>query len=349
MAYTTINKPNLQFNTVTYTGNGTTNAVTGVGFQPDFTWLKCRSFANRHILLNVIQGTYSLSSNETGVEINRATDGFTSLDSDGFTLNGSGGGGGDINISSRTYTSWNWKANGAGVSNTQGSITSTVSANTTSGFSIVSYTGNGTSGATVGHGIGSTVGMMLVKGRSFSDNWAVYHKSIGGTGFLELNGTGGTNTVSTRWNDTNAGATVFTLGNNSQVNGNGSTYIAYCFAEVKGFSKFGSYTGNGSADGPFVYTGFRPAFLMIKQTNTGGENWYMWDNKRDTYNVADKRLYPNLNNAEETGTLLFDFLSNGFKIRSTYTGFNQSSGTFIYAAFAENPLVGTNNTPATAR
>ena len=343
MAYTTIDNPVEYFNTKLYTGTGSSQSITGVGFQPDWVWLKDRTSAYNHAVFDKVRGVQKrIFTNLTNAE-DTASDTLTAFDSDGFTIGNNVG----INTNTNNYVSWNWKANGAGVSNTAGTITSTVSANTTSGFSIVSYTGNGTSGATVGHGIGSTIGMMLVKGRSFSDNWAVYHKSIGGTGLLELNGTGGTNTVSTRWNDTNAGATVFTLGNNSQVNGSGSTYIAYCFAEVKGFSKAFSYTGNGSSDGTYVHLGFRPAFIMYKNSNFAGTSWAILDNKRNTYNVANLRLFADSSSAED-GTNMLDILSNGFKARSTNDGVNRSGDKIIGIAFASNPFVSSKGIPACA-
>ena len=344
MAYTTIDLPTDYFNTVTYTGNGVggTN-ITGVGFQPDLVWIKRRSAVEYHVWNDAVRGVpKNIYSNVTNAEDTGSL--MSAIISDGFTVQTDG----SVNGSGSTYVAWNWLGANTTVSNTSGTITSTVSANTTSGFSIVSYTGNGSSGATVGHGIGSTVGMILLKGRSFSDNWAVYHKSIGGTGLLELNGTGGTNTISTRWNNTNAGATVFTLGNNSQVNNSGSTYVAYCFADVKGFSKFGSYTGNGNADGTFIYTGFKPAFVITRRTDSA-ENWAMFDNKRDGFNVNNRIILANTSDAENTANTYLDLLSNGFKARSTSGAINSSGGTYIYMAFAENPFVSSTGIPTTAR
>ena len=353
MAYTTIDNPAEYFNTKLYTGTGSSQSITGVGFDPDWVWIKCRSDATTDNVLfdRVRTAGQRLVSNDTGVEETQ-TGIMSAFVTDGVTL----GTGNASNGSGRTYVMWNWLANNTtGSSNTSGSITSTVSANTTSGFSIVSYTGNGSSGATVGHGIGSTVGMILLKGRSFVDNWAVYHKSIGGTGLLELNGTGGTNTISTRWNNTNAGATVFTLGNNSQVNNSGSTYIAYCFSEIKSFSKFGSYTGNGSTDGTFVYTGFKPAMVIMK-SSSNTSNWAIWDNKRDDTNVVGKLLLPNTSGAESdlrSSHYPLDFVSNGFKLRTDAltgtTNINISAYTYIYMAFAENPFVSSEGLPCTAR
>ena len=346
MAYTTINKPSQYFNTVLWTGNGSTQSITGVGFQPSLVWGKSRSVNYEQSWIDFVRGgTKYLFSNGTSAESTDAN-AITSFNSDGFSIGSSPYIG---NANGATYVGWNWLASNSTVSNTSGSITSTVSANQTAGFSILTYTGNGTSGATVGHGLGVTPACYIVKCRNTGGtNWSMYHQSLGNTKAMVFTATG-PRTTAVYWNNTSPTSTVFSLGNDNDVNVNTQTYVAYCFAEIKGYSKFGSYTGNGSTDGPFIYTGFSPAFLIIKQTNTTGENWYMWDNKRDTYNVADKRLYPNLNNAEETTNLLFDFLSNGFKIRSTYTGFNQSDGTFIYMAFAQNPFVSSTFIPTTAR
>lgn len=344
MAYTTINKPNQYFNTVLWTGNGSTQSITGVGFQPSLVWGKSRSVNYEQSWIDFVRGgTKYLFSNGTSAESTDAN-AITSFNSDGFSIGSSPYIG---NANGATYVGWNWLASNSTVSNTSGSITSTVSANTTAGFSIGTYTGNGTSGASIGHGLGATPAMIICKSRSDAEEWATYHQSLTYTKYIVLSSSAGS--VSTARFYQAPTSSLFYVDNGYGVNKSSATYVFYAFSQIKGYSNFGSYTGNGSTDGPFVYTGFSPAFLMIKQTNTGGENWYMWDNKRDTYNVADKRLFPNLNNAQETGTLLFDFLSNGFKIRSTYTGFNQSSGTFIYAAFAQNPFVSSTFIPTTAR
>ena len=246
--------------------------------------------------------------------------------------------------------SWNWKANGAGSANTAGTISSTVSANTTAGFSIVSWTPpTASTPQTIGHGLGVAPSMMIVRNREYAGNWRVYHKSLGNTKALDLNGTGAATTDTGFWENTTPTSTVFTTGNGNGYTTGGSTddYIAYCFAEVKGYSKFGSYTGNGSTDGTFVYTGFKPAFVIIKCSNDTF-NWIVEDNKRNNFNVVDKYLLPNTSATE--GTLgLVDFLSNGIKIRTTDNSHNGSGNTYIYMAFAEQPLVGTNNVPATAR
>ena len=322
------------FNTVLYTGNGGNLSVTGVGFQPDFNWVKSRSNAGtNHLLEDVIRGTKkSLISNGTNAELTR---GINSFDSDGFSFNDDGAG--DGNSNGQTYVSWNWKANGAGSSNTQGTITSTVSANTTSGFSIVTYTGTG-SNATVGHGLGAAPQMIIVKSRSYTDIWPVYHQSIGNTQFLRLQGTNGAGTFNV-WQNTNPTSSVFYISTDTTVNTNTATYVAYCFAPVAGYSAFGAYNGNGSSDGPFIYMGFRPAFMLVKQSSATGEDWWIYDNKRDTYNIVDNILAPNLSGAEISGgTYPVDFLSNGFKIRGLNALLNTNGATYVYAAFAEHPF-----------
>lgn len=346
MAYTTINKPNLYFNTVTYTGDGASNrAITGYNFSPDLVWHKSRSNSYNHYLFDKVRGVAkTLFSNSTSAEDTSSfTTSFNSFDSDGFTVTQVGGI--EMNQNAVTYANWGWKANGAGVSNTAGTISSTVSANTTAGFSIVSYTGNGTAGATVGHGLGSIPKMVIIKCRTSTPSWQVW-----GDGYtrLSLNNTDGDlgNNGMTR------GTSTFSLPSGiNDWNGSGLTYIAYCWSEVKGFSKFGSYTGNGSTDGTFVYTGFKPAFVLTKVINSA-EQWYMWDNKRDTFNPQLKYLLPN-GSFTETASYssgILDFVSNGFKFRNgTGTYWNGSGSNYIYMAFAEQPLVGTNNVPATAR
>ena len=322
------------FNSVIYTGNGTTQAVTGVGFQPDFTWIKDRNAGYDHQLFDVIRGALkTLQTDNTGAEVTYANS-LTSWASDGFNLGGANG----TNINGYNFVAWNWKANGSGVTNTAGSITSTVSANTTSGFSVVTYTGNGTVGATRGHGLGVAPSMIIVKGRSNVDNWHVYHSALGNTGGLFINSTSAFVTSSYFWNDTSPSSTVFTTSNGSSNNASGVTYVAYCFAEVAGYSKFGSYTGNGSADGPFVFTGMRPAFVMIKRTDDVGE-WVMKDTTRSPYNTDGNTLLANRSDAEYgSGNTSIDELSNGFKCRTTSASANASGGTYIYMAFASNPF-----------
>ena len=349
MAYTTINKSTDYFNTKLYTGNGGTNAITGVGFQPDFTWIKKRSATGSHCLFDAVRGnTKRLQSNTTSTETTETT-AITSFDSDGFTL----GSGGTANGSGTTLASWNWKANGTGVANTDGYIASTVSANTTSGFSIVSYTGNG-SAYTVGHGLGSAPGLIILKNRTSPKQWQIlHHKNTAAPATQQLEfGTDGTATVTSQWNSVMPTASVFTIGTNNATNENGTDLIAYCFAEKQGYSKFGSFIGNGNNDGAFVYTGFKPAFVMFKRTDYEPYNWFMLDSKRQGFNSANETLSPNTNSAASSTGLsvnTLDFLSNGFKMRTTNAEFNASGATYIYMAFASAPLVGTNNIPANAR
>jgi len=314
------------FNPVTFTSPNGGAVVTGVGFQPDFTWNKARSTAESHLIFDAVRGnsTY-LITNNTNVEAT-FTNGWIPS-SDGFTIAVGG------LSSSQTYVAWNWKANGSGSSNTSGSITSTVSANTTSGFSVVTYTGTGAN-ATVGHGLGVAPSMVITKSRSDVGGWAVYHISTGASYYLLLNGTSTAANEPTLWNNTAPTSTRFSIGTSGAANTSAATYVAYCFAPIAGYSAFGSYTGNGSADGVFVYTGFRPAFVMVKRTDSTSD-WYIWDTKRDTYNVVTNTLLPNSSGAETSATSIDD-LSNGFKCRSA-TVVNASGGTYIYMAFAEAP------------
>ena len=346
MAYTTIKKPSDYFNTKLYTGNASTNAITGIGHQPDMVWLKSRSFAQNHEMYDAVRtATKRLYPNGSFAEDTNST-GLTAFNSDGFTLGSSNA----INKSGDTFVSWNWKANGSGSSNTTGSINSTVSANTTAGFSIVSYTGTG-SNATVGHGLGVAPSMMIVKQRNSTENWTVYHSSIGNPAqYMELNRDVAVLTNSLVWNSTNPTSSVFSIGTNARTNNNTSTYIAYCFAKKKGFSRFGSYVGNGSSDGSYIHLGFKPAFYIIKRTDTTGA-WIIKDNLRPGYNVNGSYLVANDTIAEATGSgnVASDEVSNGFKIRGTSSALNTSGGTYIYMAFAENPFVTSTGIPSCAR
>lgn len=315
-----------------YTGTGASlavaNTVNGVNFQPDFVWVKGRSGATDHALYDSVRGTTKdLVSNATSAETTQAT-GLTAFGSTGFTV----GALAKMNTSAATYVAWQWKAGGTAVSNTDGSITSSVSANTTAGFSVVTYTS--TTG-TVGHGLGVAPSMIIMKGRNVVDQWTVYHISTGNTIGIPLNTTGAGDVNSAFWSNTTPTSTVFSQGSWDS----GYTKVAYCFAPVAGYSAFGSYVGNGSNDGPFVYTGFRPRFLLIKNTTTAGTNWEIWDSARDLYNVESNRLYPDSSAAENGGQNAYDFLSNGFKARQAgSTDTNQSGATIIYAAFAEVPF-----------
>ena len=325
----------------TYTGTGATQTISdggnntiGTTFQPDLVWIKSRSAATNNNLFDVLRGTTAyLISNSTATEATNANT-LTAFGSTGFTV-GSDASAIGVNVNAATYVGWQWKANGAGVSNTNGSITSTVSANTTAGFSIVSYTGNTTSGATVGHGLGVAPSMIIVKSRTNgTDGWVIYHVSVGNTKAVFFDTSTGTTQVA-YWNNTSPSSTVFTLGSGTGAN-NTTANIAYCWAAVPGYSAFGSYTGNGSSDGPFVYANMRPRYVLIKRTDSTGD-WYIWDTSRNTYNVVGEELLANTGGAGNTATDL-DILSNGFKIRTTTAAINASGGTFVYAAFAENPF-----------
>jgi len=340
-----IDKPNLHFNTVLYTGNGgNARGITGVGFQPDFVWNKGRDDTWQHIVTDIVRGaTKNLYTDANSAEVTDSTR-LQSFDSDGFTV----GTNNQINNNTDTYVAWNWKAGGGqGSSNTDGSINTTyTSVNTTAGFSISKYTGTGAN-ATIGHGLGVAPAMMIIKATSFTEDWIVYHQSTGNTEKLDLNTANAADASVTYWNNTSPTSSVFSVGTNDRPNKSGATYVAYCFAEKKGYSKFGSYTGNGNADGAFVYTGFKPAFVMIK-CSSGSNNWVMLDNKRVGYNPDNNRVYADVTNAEDT-TDNTDLLSNGFKSKFTGGTSNGSGATYIYMAFAENPIVGSNNIPATAR
>jgi hypothetical protein len=346
MSYTTINKSTDYFNTKLYSGNGSTQAITGVGFQPDWCWFKGRNFADNHVSIDSVRGTNKAVYQDTTSAETTQTHYFTSFDSDGYTLGNSG----IMNGSSKTYASWNWKANGAGVANTDGTITSTVSANTTSGFSIVKYTGTN-SNSTIGHGLGAVPKMIIIKNINSGYEWCVYHDALAANENLQLNTTvaAAQSDVGDVWNSTAPTNTTFGVGGNKiYTNYQGENYIAYCFAEKTGYSKFGSYTGNGNADGPFIYTGFKPAFVMFKNTSSA-LFWQIHDTARDPFNEVQKRLAPNSSDQEGSGSIPIDFLSNGIKLRTTATTWNESGSNFIYMAFAEAPLVGTNNVPCTAR
>jgi len=348
MAYTTIDKPSDYFNTVLYTGNGGTQSITGVGFQPDWVWIKSRTEGYGHSLFDAVRGvTKAIASEGTGAEYTFST-GLTAFGSDGFTL----GSGTVVNNNSQNHASWNWKAGGSASSNTDGSITSTVSANTTAGFSIVSYTGTG-SNATVGHGLGVAPKMIICKGRSFSSSahWLTYHEAMGNTSAMKLNLTSAKETTHYYWNNTSPTSSTFSLGAGTEANTSSSTFIAYCFAEKKGYSKFGSYTGNGNADGTFVYTGFKPAFVLIKSTSNA-VNWQMQDNKTAPHNLMVNKLFANTSAAQDTGSEnTMDFYSNGFKPRGTGSSenINGNGYSYIYMAFAENPFVTSTGIPSCAR
>ena len=350
MAYTDIDKPSDYFDTVLYTGDGTSDRTITTPFSPEFTWIKMRSGVDDNVLYDIVRQTSSgvgirLKSNSTEAESDLGD--YVNLISNGFKVDG-----GIYNNSGFTFASWNWLANGAGVSNTAGSITSTVSANTTSGFSVVGWTGNATAGATIGHGLGSAPSLILTKNRDFAYNWHLWtHAFSSYNDTIQLNTTAAIDT-GTLLNNTAPTSSLITLGNSAVINASGENIIAYCFAPKKGFSAMGQYTGNNSNDGPFLYMGFKPAFVLIKATNTT-QWWTLLDNKRDTYNVATLGISPNSSNSESTfntdrGPHNMDFVSNGLKIRTDNSGIN-GTNSFIYMAFAENPFVTSTSIPTTAR
>jgi len=345
MAYTTINKSTDYFNTKLYTGNNGTQSITGVGHQPDLIWVKARNDTANHTLTDAVRGTNSvLYSNQTQAP-DTPTNAITSFNSDGFSV----GSNGSFNANSINYASWNWKANGAGSANTDGDINSTVSVNQTAGFSIVKYTGNGSNDQRIGHGLGARPVTWFIKNLSRAEDWIVYHQGIATNWYddtyLYLNAN------NQAMGAVNAGtgnptSSVFYIGNSDKTGKSGDDYIAYVFAEKTGYSKFGSYTGNGNANGPFIYTGFKPAFVIIKNSSNA-HNWTMIDDKRLGYNDKNYVLFPDLNNSEPT-TSESDIVSNGFKVRASANGVNQSGNTMIYMAFGQS-LVGSNNVPCNAR
>ena len=354
MAYTTIDDPTKYFNTVLYTGNNTDgNSVTGIGFQPDWCWFKIKSSTGSHALVDAVRGTSKTlrtDGNDTEFTSSSGTD-FKSFDSDGFTVDNV-----ELfasyNNNGFSIVTWNWLGANGTASNSNGSITSTVSANTTAGFSIVSYTGNATTTQTVGHGLGVSPKWIIVKNRSTAGAWMVYHESLGVSSgtiqrFIQLNNSNAQNSGGSGDFPTAPTSSVFGIGNFETMNKSGDSIIAYCFAEKKGYSKFGKYTGNGNSDGSFIYLGFRPAWVMHKRADTTN-NWIIQDNKRNGFNADNPILKANLNDAEQAVHEM-DFVSNGFKVRTTGAGSNDSGGTYIYMAFAESPFVNSNGVPNNAR
>ena len=318
----------------TYTGTGATqtisNSANGVSFQPDLVWVKGRSGATDHALYDAVRGVQKqLESNNTAAETTETT-GLTAFGSTGFTV----GALAQMNTSAATYVAWQWNAGGSTVTNTSGTISAQVRANPTAGFSIVTYTGTGAN-ATVGHGLGVTPGMVIVKARSTTGDWCVTMPTLGSNNVVFLNLTNAAASFPTVFNGLPT-STIFNIGTAGSTNTNAATFVAYCFAAVAGYSAFGSYTGNGSADGPFTYLGFRPRFIMFKRTDSTG-SWFMEDSSRGTYNVMGPELYAESSAAEATSNRL-DFLSNGFKMRAANAGDNANGGTYIYMAFAENPF-----------
>jgi len=349
MAYTTIDDPTIFFNNKLYSGTSGVQTISGIGFEPSWIWTKSRTNAGNHQVTDQVRGlTKYIRPNAVNAEDTK-TNAITAVNSNGFVLGADSSD--DINANGQNYISYNWKANGQGSSNTDGSINTTyTSASTTSGFSISSYNGNGNVGATVGHGLGAVPTMIIVKRLNGASDWMVYHVKIGNNYRLRLNEDAAEqdNPV---WNDTTPTSSVFYMNDNGDANASGGTYVAYCFSDVKAFSKMGTYKGNGNATNPaFIYTGFKPAFVMLKVSSTT-DSWNMYDNRRLGYNGTGARLRANITNAEDTGTeyQTCDFYSNGFAPRGTDTTSNGSGKIYVYMAFAEAPFVNSSGIPATAR
>ena len=346
MAYSPITKASDFFTPTLYVGTGSSRTISTLNFQPDWVWIKNRGTNDRHSLFDAVRAAPNmLTSNANGAQSAEPSE-LTAFNANGFTVNNAT----SVNGSSANYVSWNWKANGTGSSNTAGSINSTVSVNTTSGFSIVKYVGNASQSQTVGHGLGVAPKLIIFKSSTSADDWSICFPSVLGVdGRLTLN-TSAANAIgdNTFWNSVAPSSTLFSIGNNPRANASGQTIIAYCFAEIPGFSKMGSYVGNGHANGTFAYTGFKPAFILVKNTGNSARNWQIYDNKRIGYNYNNYRIATNLPQTEESN-LNIDIYSNGFKTLTTDADVNENAKTYIYMAFAEEPLVSTNGQPATAR
>ena len=331
-----ITKPSNHFNATLYTGDGTSNrTITGTGFQPDWLWLKMRNDVDDNVLVDSVRGgSKRIKSNTTDAESDIS---YPTLASDGFVVSS-----GVYNNSAKTFVAWQWKAGGAAVTNNDGTITSQVSANPTAGFSVVTFTAPSSGNFSAGHGLGVTPGMVITKVRGRATSWITWHNRLnsgspGTTYYVDLNTTGGQSTFASVWGSTGVTSSVIGMGVGASCAAS-DTIVAYCFAPITGYSAFGSYTGNASTDGPFVYTGFKPKFLMIKRTDTTN-SWVIQDTTRSTYNVSQNNIYADSSAAEASyGSELTDILSNGFKQRNTGVSMNASGGTYVYAAFAEAPL-----------
>ena len=346
--YTSINDGTAYFQPTIYTGNGNNGKViTNYGnsnLQPDWLWGKCRNLTQNHNVFDTSRGLSSRLTADQTAAANSDSTTITAVSSDGFTLGSSN----NLNNADDDFVVWQWKANGGTTSsNSSGSITSTVQANTTAGFSIVTYTGTG-SNATIGHGLGATPDAVFIKRRDGGNDWILYHKGLtSATYYLSLNDDGAEASASNVFNSTAPTSSVLSVGSSSATNANGSTYVAYVFSSIQGYSKFGSYIGNGNTDGPFIYTGFKPAFVMVKRLNTTN-HWHMLDDQRDPDNVTQKHILADLDNAEASNTWM-DFVSNGFTLRTTLVGVNSDTEKYVYYAFASSPFVSSAGVPATAR
>jgi len=347
-AYTTIDDGGSFARTVLYTGTGSSLGVTGVGFQPDFTWIKNRDVTDFHVLTDAVRGaTKYLSSNATTAEVTDA-ESLKSFDSDGFTV----GTMNEVNTSTEDYVSWNWKAGTTtGIAGSPTITPTSYSFNATSGFSIIAYTGTGVA-ATLPHGLSVAPKMIFVKKVGDTDGWGSYHFNMDATApedyYMFMN-TSAARVNSTMWNDTAPTSTLFSIGTGGDVNNSGTTFIAYCFAPVQGYSKLGFYVGNGdSSDGAFIYTGFRPSWVLIKRSDAGVEDWMIWNDKMAGYNLVNINLYASATNSE-VGSNELSLLSNGFKLYTGNSGLNASGVTCIYMAFAKAPFVNSNGVPGNAR
>jgi len=362
MAYTTIDNPELHFQTKLYTGDGNSNqTITFDGsenMQPDWVWIKLRSSAHQHTLIDSVRGVNKalLSNSNVSEDTDDQYGWLSSFNTNGFTTqDGSASAHWNVNKTSETYVSWNWKAGGSASSNSNGSITTSVSANTTAGFSIVSWTGNGTDGASIGHGLVNP-NLCIIKRRDasghgwFTGGYPNTSLFANDGDHLNLESTGALSNSSTKEIDlsTDSGTTCTFVDAGNDINLSSGSFIGYFFKNIKGYSKVGSYTGNGNADGTFVYTGFKPAWVMIKNISTS-DPWLMLDNKRDTFNPMEKRLDADDSDAEATGTDYADFLSNGFKIIGNLGIHNNSNQNYLFIAFAESPFVNSNGVPNNAR
>ena len=351
-AYTTIDDAGLFYQPVIYTGTGSSLGITGVGFQPDFTWLKNRDAADEHLATNAVIGaTKYVVPNDVDAQTTKAET-LKSFDADGFTV----GTFETVNTSSESYASWSWKAGTTtGIDTTGATITPTgYSFNQTSGFSILQYSGNGVQGATVAHGLGAAPELIIIKSTNAVESWPVGHAYMNASSpwdyYMYLNTTGLAADDSAYYADVSPTSTVFSVGSNSSINGGSNTYVAYCWAPKQGYSKFGSYVGNGNANGSVIYTGFRPAMTITKVVAGGGNSWYMFDRLRSVpYNPQDGRLEADGVGTETTSAKDMDYLCNGFKMRVSDSGMNHDGRTFIYAAFAEAPLVNSEGVPGNAR
>lgn len=361
MAYTTIDDPSKHFNTLLYTGKGDEQTIIGTGFKPDWIWAKSRSNSHYHDLRDSTRGVDERLASNVSDAASTKDQSYVSFDSDGFSLgddtDGSGNPLNTVNTAGNNYVAWQWKANGGTTTTNDasatsvGSLDSVYQANTTAGFSIVTYTGAG-GNQTIAHGLGAVPNVIIIRRRDDAGDWTSYHSVLGDEKYMRLNSTNGMGDQATYFNDTTPTSTVFTVGSAGDVNTSTGTHVAYCFTEIQGYSKFGSYTGNaGEPNGPFVYLGFKPAWLMIKASSEDGQAWFISDSKRDPTNEITKRLFPNTSGAEgeASGDNNLDYLSNGFRLTTQDDGLNKSGVTYIYMAFAESPFVTSNGTPNNAR